>query len=49
MRFTPGLELCRLFFEECVRPILSEEFPGLRYAAAQSRLAGWPVPAMAER
>ena len=32
--FVKGLELCRLFFEEAVRPALAAEFPGLRYAAA---------------
>jgi hypothetical protein len=32
--FIKGLELSGLFFEEAVRPVLSSEFPGLRYAAA---------------
>ena len=32
--FIKGLELSRLFFEEAVRPVLAEEFPSLRYAAA---------------
>jgi hypothetical protein len=32
--FIKGLELSRLFFEEAVRPVLSSEFPSLRYAAA---------------
>src|SRR5688500_17280896 len=32
--FIKGLELSRLFFEEAVRPVLSSEFPRLRYAAA---------------
>ncbi len=32
--FIKGLELSRLFFREAVRPILDEDFPGLRYAAA---------------
>ena len=31
--FVKGLELSGLFFEEAVRPVLSSEFPGLRYAA----------------
>jgi len=34
-RFLPGLELSRLLYEEAVRPILDEAFPGLRYAAAR--------------
>src|SRR3712207_2306359 len=33
--FIKGLELSRLFFEEAVRPVLAEEFPGLLYAAAR--------------
>ena len=33
--FIQGLELCRLFYEEAVRPILSDAFPGLRYSAAR--------------
>jgi hypothetical protein len=33
--FIKGLELSRLFFEEAVRPVLEESFPGLRYAAAR--------------
>ncbi|HEV2863355.1 MAG TPA: DUF4037 domain-containing protein [Pyrinomonadaceae bacterium] len=32
--FIKGLELSRLFFREAVGPILDEDFPGLRYAAA---------------
>ncbi len=32
--FVKGLELCRLFFAEAVRPVLAAEFPALRYAAA---------------
>jgi hypothetical protein len=32
--FVKGLELSRLFYEEAVRPVLAEEFPRLRYAAA---------------
>jgi len=32
--FVKGLELSRLFYEEAVRPLLEESFPGLRYAAA---------------
>ncbi|HVF57686.1 MAG TPA: DUF4037 domain-containing protein [Pyrinomonadaceae bacterium] len=32
--FIHGVELCRLFFQEAVEPVLEAEFPGLRYAAA---------------
>ncbi len=32
--FIPGLELGRLFYEEAVRPILSDRFTGLRHSAA---------------
>ena len=37
-KFIPGLELCELFYQNHVRPILNEEFPNLRYSAA---LIGW--------
>ena len=30
----PGLELCRRFYEEAVRPVLDSHFPGLPHAAA---------------
>ncbi|MBA4862793.1 DUF4037 domain-containing protein [Streptomyces sp. PSKA54] len=33
--FLPGLELSRILYEEAVRPLLAEAFPGLRYAAAR--------------
>jgi hypothetical protein len=33
--FLPALELCRLFFEEAVRPLLTAHFPNLSYAAAR--------------
>jgi hypothetical protein len=33
-RFTPGLRLAGAFYTEAVRPLLDQEFPGLRYAAA---------------
>ncbi|WP_055483450.1 DUF4037 domain-containing protein [Sphaerimonospora mesophila] len=33
--FLPGLTLSRIFYEEAVRPILEEEYPWLRYAAAR--------------
>jgi Domain of unknown function (DUF4037) len=33
--FIPGLELSRVLFEEAVAPLLAEEHPGLRYAAAR--------------
>ena len=32
--FIPGLRLAGEFYAEAVRPLLDEEFPGLRYAAA---------------
>src|SRR5258708_33240730 len=32
--FIQGLELCGLFYEEAVKPILGVEFPSLRYDAA---------------
>ena len=32
--FVPGLELARDFYAGVVRPLLADEFPGLRYAAA---------------
>ncbi|MEE6261769.1 DUF4037 domain-containing protein [Plantactinospora sonchi] len=34
-RFVPGLELCRRFYVEAVRPLLDESFPGLGYAAGR--------------
>jgi hypothetical protein len=37
-KFVPGIELCGLFYQEAVKPILDERFPGLKYAAA---LIGW--------
>ncbi|WP_406387725.1 DUF4037 domain-containing protein [Streptomyces sp. NBC_00887] len=33
--FLPGLELSRILYEEAVRPILDEAYPGLQYAAAR--------------
>jgi hypothetical protein len=32
--FIPGLELSRLFYQEVVKPILDDNFSGLRYASA---------------
>src|SRR5579859_2144162 len=32
--FVPGLELASDFYASAVRPLLDDEFPGLRYAAA---------------
>src|SRR5579862_2952451 len=32
--FLPGLQLCGLFYQEILRPILETEFPGLPYSAA---------------
>ena len=37
-KFIPGLKLCDLFYQKEVRPILTKEFPRLRYSAA---LIGW--------
>lgn len=31
--FVPGIQLCRSFFEEAVRPILQRQFPNLEYGA----------------
>lgn len=33
--FLPGLQLCRLFYFEGVRPLLDEAYPGLPHAAAR--------------
>jgi hypothetical protein len=33
--FVPGLELCRAFYDEAVRPILDRRFPGLAHGAAR--------------
>ncbi|WP_393059539.1 DUF4037 domain-containing protein [Streptomyces sp. LN549] len=33
--FLPGLELSRILYEEAVRPVLDDVFPGLPYAAAR--------------
>ncbi|HEU0168087.1 MAG TPA: hypothetical protein VFS62_09945 [Chloroflexota bacterium] len=32
--FISGVDLSRGFYQDCVRPILDHDFPGLRYAAA---------------
>lgn len=37
-KFIPGLKLCELFYEREVGPIITKEFPRLRYSAA---LIGW--------
>jgi hypothetical protein len=37
-RFIHGLKLCELFYQKEVRPILSNQFPNLRYSAA---VIGW--------
>ncbi len=46
--FIPGLELCRLFFEDAVKPILDVAFPDLRYDAALigygSEVLGFDTP-----
>jgi hypothetical protein len=33
--FLPGLELCGILYEEAVRPLLDEVYPGMPYAAAR--------------
>ncbi len=33
--FVPGLELCRQFYEEAVRPIMDRRFPGLAHGAGR--------------
>jgi hypothetical protein len=35
MSFLPGLELCRRFYAEIVRPLIERHFPDLPYAAAR--------------
>ena len=35
LQFVPGVELCREYYFEVVRPILNDAVPGLRYAAAR--------------
>ena len=46
--FIPGLKLCRLFYEEVVRPKLTTHFPALSYAAARigsgSEVIGFDTP-----
>ena len=37
-KFVPGLQLCKLFYNEEVKPILNKNFPKLRYSAA---IIGW--------
>ena len=32
--FISGLDLCRRFFQEAVRPLLAHTFPAMRYTAA---------------
>ena len=50
--FIPGLDLSRLLFEEAVAPLLAEEHPGLRYAAARvgsgSEVLGFDTPRSAD-
>ncbi|MFJ8977207.1 DUF4037 domain-containing protein [Streptomyces sp. NPDC102282] len=47
-RFLPGLELSGILYEEAVRPILRDTFPGLPYAAARvgsgSEVLGFDSP-----
>jgi hypothetical protein len=46
--FVPGIELCRRFYFEAVRPVLDASFPGLRHAAALigpgSEVLGFDTP-----
>jgi len=46
--FIPGIELCRRFYWDAVRPVLDAEFPGLRHAAALvgygSEVLGFDTP-----
>ena len=50
--FLPGLELSRVFYEEAVRPILEEAYPGLPHAAARvgsgSEVLGFDTPRSAD-
>ncbi|TPQ23833.1 DUF4037 domain-containing protein [Streptomyces sporangiiformans] len=50
--FLPGLELSRVLYEEAVRPILAEAYPGLRYTAARvgsgSEVLGFDTPRSAD-
>ncbi|MFF3907243.1 DUF4037 domain-containing protein [Streptomyces sp. NPDC001848] len=51
-RFIPGLKLSGILYEEAVRPVLSEAFPGLRHAAARigsgSEVLGFDTPRSAD-
>jgi hypothetical protein len=46
--FIPGAELCRLFYEEAVRPVMERRFPGLAHGAARleagSEVLGFDTP-----
>ena len=48
VRSSPGIELCRRFYWEAVRPVLDAEFPGLRHSAALigpgSEVLGFDTP-----
>jgi Domain of unknown function (DUF4037) len=50
--FLPGLELSRIFYEEAVRPLLEEAYPGLPHAAARvgggSEVLGFDTPRSAD-
>lgn len=50
--FIPGLELCRRFYWEAVRPVLDAEFPGLPHSAALigpgSEVLGFDTPMSAD-
>lgn len=47
-KFIPGLELSRLFFTEIVQPMLADQYPNLKYAAARidrgSEVLGFDTP-----
>lgn len=46
--FVPGLKLCKLFFQEAVRPIMDANFPGVVYSAGRldygSDVLGFDTP-----
>ena len=47
-KFVPGLQLCGLFYEEAVGPVIEAEFPGLSHSAARigsgSEILGYDTP-----
>src|SRR5437762_76925 len=46
--FIPGAELCRLFYDEGIRPIMDRRFPAVSYGAARldngSDVLGFDTP-----